>query len=1490
MSYPRRIAAVRVKLLLVLIVLTGLSGAGLLTGHYVRKNIVAQRALSEGRLAVARQDWPEASKQLKRYLSKRPDDDEILEQYAHAQLAVRPATAENFGAAIGALRRLFRHRPDDLATARQLIKLYTRTGQYEQAAFVYERLGDTDDPQATLWWARAMLAQRKFEPAAARLERLVEKRPEQIEAYLLLSDINARGGSDSDPTAAQRWLDRAVEADAHSAQARVKRAAFLRTVRNDSAAARADLEAAEQILAGENARRQVATATLRDAGGTGRQDAGAMAAAPAVLHDLASEWLAIGETERAAALITNLERFDANALTDADFDPAAFALARFSLSARLAIARDAAQASADVADRALAELQGQARSLFLPTSVELYVKASRAADARKCLDNYREFVRTTGTQAAALTEQLDGLDALVLLAEGHARDAAEKLERLTARNPQNAQLWRLLAQAQESAGAPQRGVRAWEEYATRAPGDSAAALRLARAYAGRDWSKTLKYARIAENAGASEPPTLLGGVPSGPAPANGDRAAAVRSEARRLRIEATLESNDKPNAAQLVQLAAELNALRQAEPRSARLRILAARVTARKDGPNAAIAELEQAPADVDDPAAIALQVVRLHAGSGHPEEGIAAAAAAIAHQPQSAVLRIALSERQQAAGQAEAARGTLAQAVSELTGDERMRAQGALAQLLLQQGKRLESVDVLKRMVEENPSDLRAPLVLLSLPEIESDAAEAARLVDTLKRIEGEAGPNWKVEQASLWLRGNEWRPRAAQIVEMLSDCLKADPAWTPGVLTLGTLHERLGEFDKAERLYRQAFEANTNDLRVTNQLLALLERQRRFAEAEELLQRLPTTLPTLAGHRLGVALGRGDYDAALDALQSRVAVNPRDAEAYVLLARLTFGRHRDVASAFKHLDQAAAIAPDLPSILPARVAILHGAGRRDEVLALLDEQVQTRNDFVSLVLRADYHALLEHTDQAEQDYLRLTKLPDSASEGYAALGRFYERIGRGDDAQKAWQTGLDLAPEHDGLQRLLAQHWIASKDAGERASAGALIEKLAGRSPDDPQVQALRAALLLTQNTPEANAQAETLLERVVAFLPQNAPGHVALVRLARQRGDRKTASQRIATGLWANPRNVPLTLESAKLEADSGNAAAAQRLARSVVEMDDKNLDAYRLLVALALQSGDVTAAHSANDAALKLDPLDPLMRLAQGEILAREGRRGEALAKLEEFRQSAGDPPRLELLLMLAELYRQEGDFAHGGQCLDAAEKLAPQRADVLIARLKSLAGQKRYDEILALTADAPGKPSPETGVLLNAASLLALTGEEKHLRAADGLFERLTRLAPKRVEGHIGRAQVAYRLGNLDAAEAAYQRVLEIDPNHQQTLNDLAWVIGHDRGKPQRGLEFANRAVLRYPDDPHLLDTRGVLLAALGRHEEAQRDLEKCVKLSTDLPETRAAALLHLGRVFLDGGNRELAKPPLEEAARIDRERQVLAPEDRAELTRLLQTL
>ncbi|MEJ2201832.1 MAG: tetratricopeptide repeat protein, partial [Desulfuromonadaceae bacterium] len=107
---------------------------------------------------------------------------------------------------------------------------------------------------------------------------------------------------------------------------------------------------------------------------------------------------------------------------------------------------------------------------------------------------------------------------------------------------------------------------------------------------------------------------------------------------------------------------------------------------------------------------------------------------------------------------------------------------------------------------------------------------------------------------------------------------------------------------------------------------------------------------------------------------------------------------------------------------------------------------------------------------------------------------------------------------------------------------------------------------------------------------------------------------------------------------------------------------------------------------------------------------------------------------------------------------------------------------------------------------------------------------------------------------------AMRQVIELDPDHAEALNFLAYCFAEQNENLSEALELAERALQLKPEG-HVIDTLGWVYFKLGRFEQAREQLEKAARR---LPED-AVVRQHLGDVYRALGLTDLARAAYQKA-------------------------
>ena len=166
--------------------------------------------------------------------------------------------------------------------------------------------------------------------------------------------------------------------------------------------------------------------------------------------------------------------------------------------------------------------------------------------------------------------------------------------------------------------------------------------------------------------------------------------------------------------------------------------------------------------------------------------------------------------------------------------------------------------------------------------------------------------------------------------------------------IANLGQACQALGEFARAEQLYRQALDATPGRAPVWHLLGGVLTQQRRFDEAEDALRRataLPDAGTGASAARSDLALilaARGKRREAVDLLEQAIAVSRAGQPRARMLANLgellfKLGQRAQAVAALQQsvAEMEAAVGPahpDMAEVLRVYGGVLHKSGRKGE------------------------------------------------------------------------------------------------------------------------------------------------------------------------------------------------------------------------------------------------------------------------------------------------------------------------------------------------------------------------------------------------------------------------------------------------------------------------------------------------------------------------------------------------------------------------------
>ncbi len=120
----------------------------------------------------------------------------------------------------------------------------------------------------------------------------------------------------------------------------------------------------------------------------------------------------------------------------------------------------------------------------------------------------------------------------------------------------------------------------------------------------------------------------------------------------------------------------------------------------------------------------------------------------------------------------------------------------------------------------------------------------------------------------------------------------------------------------------------------------------------------------------------------------------------------------------------------------------------------------------------------------------------------------------------------------------------------------------------------------------------------------------------------------------------------------------------------------------------------------------------------------------------------------------------------------------------------------------------------------------------------------------------------HKLNNNDRSDAAFEKVLEMDPKNSYVLNNYSYYLSLRNAKLDKAEKMAKKLTDLYPSDANYLDTYAWVLFKLQKYTEALPIIEKAIKLGGD---KKADVMEHYGDILWKSGKTERAVEAWEKA-------------------------
>ncbi|MGE0383602.1 MAG: XrtA/PEP-CTERM system TPR-repeat protein PrsT [Gammaproteobacteria bacterium] len=545
--------------------------------------------------------------------------------------------------------------------------------------------------------------------------------------------------------------------------------------------------------------------------------------------------------------------------------------------------------------------------------------------------------------------------------------------------------------------------------------------------------------------------------------------------------------------------------------------------------------------------------------------------------------------------------------------------------------------------------------------------------------------------------------------------------------------------------------------------------------------------------------------------------------------------------------LTPAQQLAPADPHVLTLLANAWMALGRYERSAALLERAAASPaagSDIrsvqaVNRLLRGDTDAALSSLDRI---------LKDDPKQARASLLKALAHVRRSEFRQALAIADAQLARQPGNLtwQNLRAS---ALNGIGDRAGARALYEQILRAEP------AFLPAAVNLARMDAADGKPGAALQRLKALLksrPKEPLLYMELARFEDGRGQPRAAIQWLEQGRTAIDSDIELRIFLTDLLLRVGETERAARVAWEVQARAPDDLTVLDSVVRVQVAQGQKDLARVTLKRMADLASSDTkwLYDIAMRQLAVDAG--GDARYNLGKLVQ--GSPEFQPAWVALIELTIGQRNAARAAELIRDFQQRWPQSA----------VGQRLHGDLALIGGDVESaieryqiaytrEPGTTHAVALGAA--LVSAGQAQKART---LLREWVAAHPRDVAAMHALAEAELAAGDRAAATEIYRRLVALRPQDAAALNNLAYLLSEADDPAAQG--FAERAHKLAPDDPSASDTLGWILVRQGKAEAGLRLLREAQARSTQSPAIRyhiAVALDALGR--RDEARRELDK-------------------------------
>lgn len=518
--------------------------------------------------------------------------------------------------------------------------------------------------------------------------------------------------------------------------------------------------------------------------------------------------------------------------------------------------------------------------------------------------------------------------------------------------------------------------------------------------------------------------------------------------------------------------------------------------------------------------------------------------------------------------------------------------------------------------------------------------------------------------------------------------------------------------------------------------------------------------------------------------------------------------------------------------------------------------------NDPLNVRAQADYQFILGDvlsregkSKKAIEHFEKVATLDPASAAVYLRLSNEYQKLDKTSEAIANAEKAAAKDPKN--LEAHLALGRLYSKDGSfdQAIAQYNIVSSLQPKNSEAPiYIGSLYAA---KRDFKKAEQHFNALLKNPNFDSPHTVHYYLGVMRLDQKAPKYELAAEKeFKKSLQVRPDFEDAAVALMNLYLDQRNSAKALALGLDFQKHDAFSPKVSDAIVQIYIDNGDLEKAYTQLEYIANLSSPTVEGEMKMSLILIKLKKFDQATSKLNDLlaRVPTADTARY----YLAAIHEESGNADKAIQAYMQIPSSSEHFAEATAHAAYLLKSQGKINQALAVTAKGmKAKADPQLYIMQ--ASLL--DSKSDFAGAARILETGLTKYS-KNTELRFQHAIMLDRLGKKDAMLAQMRKVLEINPDHVQSLSYLAFSLAERNQQLPEAESLARHASELAPQDGYVLDTFGWVLFKQKKYSESIKVLEK----AHEYQPTASIIAEHLADAYSMQSQTEKAKDLYKKAA------------------------